>query len=202
MTAFAESFLLGLVQSLHCASMCGPLAGCARGVGAATWHLGRGAGYAAAGAGLGALGTGLGSRDLAAPGALAALVLAVGLVATALLGERILQVPALQRIARPVISGALRLPPLTRGFALGGITVLLPCGLLWLAFAAAAVSGSPLQGMLAMVGFAFGSLPLLVGAQLGLRLVPAGWRRWIPLAAAALLLWRAWNGFGGQSCCG
>ena len=202
MSAFAESFLLGLVQSLHCASMCGPLAACAQGLGATTWHVGRGLGYAVAGAGLGAVGTGLGSRELASPGAIAALVLALGLVATTLFGERILQLRAVSSLARPLISRALRLPPLARGMALGSVTVLLPCGLLWLAFAAAAVAGSALQGMLAMLGFVLGSLPLLVGAQLGLAAVPAIWRRWLPLAAAGLLLWRAWAGLGGQSCCG
>lgn len=201
MSAFAESFLLGLVQSLHCATMCGPLASCVGGSGAVTWHAGRAASYAAAGVALGSLGSGLGTTQLASPGAVAALILAAGLLVTTVFGERVLAIPGFGRIARPLLGAVMRLPLATRGLALGAVSVLLPCGLLWLALAAAAVSGGPVQGAVAMLGFVLGSLPLLVGAQLGLAAVPAPIRRLLPLVACALLVWRAWSGLWGHSCC-
>jgi sulfite exporter TauE/SafE len=202
MSLLAESLLLGLVQSLHCAGMCGPLAACSGPAGALPWHAGRALSYVAAGAVAGSIGGGLGADRLATPAAVAALVLATGLLASAAFGERVLALPILRGPARKALGVAMRLPAATRGLALGAASVLLPCGLLWLALAAAAIAGGPAAGAAAMLGFMLGSAPLLVGAQLGYASLPRGLRRALPFVASLILLWRSVQGFSSHTCCG
>jgi len=193
--------MLGLVQSLHCAGMCGPLASCSGMGGALPWQGGRALSYVAAGAFVGSLGGGLGAQHIATPGAIGALILGAGMLASAIFGERVLGLSILRRPATRVLSAALRLPASWRGLALGAASVLLPCGLLWLALAAAAVAGGAAGGALAMLGFVLGSAPLLVGAQLGWAVLPRGLRKALPFVASVILLWRAFVGFQGHTCC-
>src|SRR5262249_5366928 len=112
--------------------------------------------------------------------------------------------PLLHRLA----AWSTRQGPLQRGAALGLMTPLLPCGLLWAACAAAAIAGSAGDGALVMAAFALGGLPLLVLVQgpLGglLRRLAAPKldlvRRGAMALCAGLLLWRGVVGLHG-SCC-
>ena len=93
------------------------------------------------------------------------------------LGER------LTRIAAPLS----RDPRGLRGYGLGVALGFLPCGLLYGALAAAAGSGTALQGAAAMAGFVIGTVPGLVavgfvGAVLGQR-----WQRQLRPVATALM---------------
>jgi sulfite exporter TauE/SafE len=102
----------------------------------------------------------------------------------------------LQRIARPLFAR----PVGWRGYLLGISLGFLPCGLLYGALAAAAASGQPLAGALAMLAFAAGTIPTLLavgfaGHMAGrrfrgaaLRLMPA-----LMLANAAALSYLAWQ---------
>jgi sulfite exporter TauE/SafE len=201
MTPLFESFVFGAVNSLHCAAMCGPLALAMQGgvVGAASYHLGRTLAYGSLGVALGAAGAMLGSRELAAPTAWVAFVLAAGLVVLALLGERgALSIPGLGPLLQAQLARGRGLSPGLRCLLLGALTPLLPCGLLWSACAGAAVAGSPLAGGTVMFGFAIGSLPLLLLAQtqavrLARRFGPRTLQwlmRGTMLLAAAVLVWR------------
>ena len=204
--AFA-ALVLGATGSAHCALMCGPLA-CAAGGStsgrprrraAAAWHLGRVASYVLAGALLGAVGHGLTqhSATQALRGALP-WILAAGLVASALeLGRRVPVLPWLGRATRAVGRLAARLSPSGRGLALGAVTPLLPCGLLYGLFLAAAAAGSSRGGALLMGAFALGATPALVAVQGGSNVLQR-WpraalvlRRSVPLLAAAVIVWRA-----------
>jgi sulfite exporter TauE/SafE len=82
---------------------------------------------------------------------------------------------------------------------LGFLTVLLPCGPIWMMLGVAAVSASPLRGGLLLASFAAGTIPLYALLQSSVlrvqaRLSPV-WlfraQRVLALAAAALLVWRA-----------
>jgi uncharacterized protein len=92
---------------------------------------------------------------------------------------------------------------------MGLATPLLPCGLLWSACAGAAVAGSSLAGGTVMLGFALGSLPLLLLAQtqagrLARHFGPRTlmWvQRGSMLLAAGLLAWRGILALQGESCC-
>jgi len=194
----------GLAGSLHCALMCGPLAAAARphaapaGRPLAAWHLGRLIAYALVGAALGLAGRGIASALASRVQPVLPWVMAVGLAASAFeLGRRLPAVPALSAVARRIAGLGARLGATGRAAALGAATPLLPCGLLWGMFLAAVGAGTALGGSLVMVTFGVGSTPGLAAVQAG-----AAWsgrhprvevvlRRAIPLAAAALLVWRA-----------
>lgn len=211
MTPLFESFVFGAVNSLHCAAMCGPLALAMQGgaFGAASYHLGRTLAYGSLGVVLGAAGAMLGSRQLAAPTAWVAFVLAAGLLVLALLGERgALSIPGLGPLLQRQLARGRALSPGLRCLLLGALTPLLPCGLLWSACAGAAIAGSPLAGGTVMFGFAIGSLPLLLLAQTqAVRLARRFGPRtllWITrgtmLLAAAVLVWRGAAVLAGGSC--
>jgi hypothetical protein len=179
--------LAGLAGGVtHCAGMCGPfviaqVAGdppggghLARLAGAALlpYHLGRATGYAAlgalAGGAAGLLSSAL-SRGL--------LALPLGLAAVVMLAQagRRLPLPALLRLPLPHFrapglgpaSRLLHAPPgPARGLLLGLALSAMPCGLLYGALAGAAAAGSALAGALAMLAFAAGTAPALMGVAL------------------------------------
>ncbi len=92
-------------------------------------------------------------------------------------------------------------------FALWRFGVLLgflPCGFLWGALAVAASSGGALQGLAAMAGFAFGTMPSLIGLAWGGSLLARRWqtalrRLAVPLQGvnALFLLWVSARLFSG-----
>ena len=201
------ALVLGATGSGHCALMCGPLACAAGGTtsgqqrlrAATAWHLGRLSSYALAGALLGTVGHGLTqhSANQALRGALP-WILAAGLVASALeIGRYVPALPWLGRATRSVGRLAARLSPTGRGLALGAVTPLLPCGLLYGLFLAAGAAGSSQGGALLMAAFAIGATPALVAVQGGSGFLER-WprmarvlRRGVPLLAAAIIVWRA-----------
>lgn len=212
MTPWFESFVFGAANSVHCACMCGPLALAFQGgaKGALAYHLGRTASYGAVGVALGGLGSALGTRELGTPTAWVAFVLAAGLIVLALLGERgAIAIPGLGDTLKRAMSSTRTWSPSLRAGALGVVTPLLPCGLLWAACAGAAIAGSPLAGGGSMLGFALGSLPLLLLAQtqvgrLAQRFGPRTlfWvQRLAMLGAAGTLIWRGVVSMQGESCC-
>lgn len=191
--------------------MCGPLAvsfGGGRG-GTIAYQTARAASYSALGAVLGGTGRVFGSAEVGVPAATAAYVLAAGLVVLALVGERgAIKIPWLGQALQRVTASSRGRKPWLRAGLLGLATPLLPCGLLWSACAGAAVAGSAAAGAEVMLGFAAGSLPLLLLAQ---HHAPAIARRFSPrtlawvqkgamLFAAAVLVWRASVAQAGGCC--
>ncbi len=171
----SAAFVAGLVTSLHCAGMCGPLA-CGlmpvRGdradasTVASVYHLARLAGYGA----LGALAGGLGQAPLAwasgsalrwLPWLMVLFFVALGLrldrhlPKLAVLGRVTWKVQAWRRGRSPVAGAA----------ALGLVTPLLPCGPLYFVVALALLAGSALRGVEMMLAFGLGTVPLLWLAQ-------------------------------------
>lgn len=184
-------FLLGLAGSLaHCGPMCGPLVLAQVGgrlagaplCEAARWqagllpgyHLGRIMTYGL----LGAL-----SAALPLPLWLAPALLLLAALIMAMMGLRSLIPQAFPRAAGGGgIARLIRpLAPLLhqsggwRAVGLGGLLGFIPCGLLYAVLALAAATGKPLAGLLTMVIFGLGTLPLL--SALGVAGTLAG-RRW------------------------
>ncbi len=199
--------MVGISGSVHCLLMCGPLA-CAtlpleRGPSrrSARWAYqgARLGGYSVMGALLGGLGGGVANALSVSVQPLLPWIMAAGLIAAALeLGKRLRPVPGLSRVVGKLGSASARLTPPWRAAALGGLTPLLPCGLLYGVMAAALASGSALGGGLIAFAFALGGLPALLGAQVGAGLwrkrpawVDFTLRRVVPLAAAVILIVRA-----------
>lgn len=171
----AAAFVAGLVTSLHCAGMCGPLA-CSlmpvRGDRAdaqtvsTVYHVSRLTSYTL----LGALAGGVGRLPLTwiSHSALRWLpwVTVVFFVALALRWDR--HIPKFAFLGR----FTLRLQGWLRGrsrteaaAALGFATPLLPCGPLYFLIALATLSGSALRGVEFMLAFGLGTVPLLWLAQ-------------------------------------
>lgn len=158
-TTLAGAFLSGLLASVHCAAMCGPLAcaacrvrgGCSSQSPAVWYQTGRLLSYTVVGALAGAFGATLltlrgGPWVIWAGGALVLLCI----VLLARTGNRAFT-GRFGRQQGPLIIGLL--------------TAGLPCAALYLMFAVCAISGSPVRGAALALAFALGTVPLLYVAQ-------------------------------------
>lgn len=179
------TFLLGLVGSAHCAGMCGPLAlalpvtGNTRVsflAGRAVYNLGRIITYCGLGAVFGLIGKTF---------ALAGLQRWVSLVAgvTILLGPFVssrfsLGVPAVKAVAwtKSSLANLLQRRTLSSLLALGVLNGLLPCGLVYVACAAAAATGSTLAAIESMCAFGLGTVPMMLGVALAARPLKSAFR--------------------------
>jgi len=216
----ATAYVAGLVTSLHCAGMCGPLA-CSvvllRGsagsepgrragqqvadtqIVSSLYHLARLAGYAA----LGALAGALGRRPMIwlGGGVLPYLpwLLVVFFVAVALRWDRHLpRVPFLGNLYLRVHGWGRVRSPATAAIALGLATPLLPCGPLYMVVALAMLAGSALRGVEFMLAFGLGTVPLLWFLQINFHWIrlklPPLWiarvQTGLAFASAVIIAWR------------
>jgi sulfite exporter TauE/SafE len=216
---FSLVFGLGLVSSLHCLQMCGPIVlsysvamakcGVPRG-GMLRAHLAYNAGriltYVALGAVAGAVGSGIGMlgrlAGLAAGARIfagAAMILA-GLAMLRLFPKRALVAIEQRSFAGSLTRGMGRLLMGSRAagkFALGLVLGLLPCGLIYAALLKSVESASPVAGALTMLAFGLGTAAALLGMGVlssvaGLRL--GAWGNRVAgasiMLAGAFFLWR------------
>lgn len=206
--SYSLALFTGLLGSLHCLGMCGPLAlalpvgGLSpRGVAGArtAYTFGRIGTYAVLGAVVGWLGERI---------ALGGLARSVSIVAAGVL--LLTQLPARWFPFRPLHSASAalrqRLMPLLRqrslvGMAgLGVVNGLLPCGLLYVGLANAAASARALDGAVCMGLFGLGTLPAFGAVWAMPAVMSASLRRRVqrlmpvvPFLIAALLLLRGLN---------
>lgn len=208
------AFVAGLVTSVHCLGMCGPLAcsfcmksgngqpAAARALSIGAYHGGRVTSYMLAGLLAGALGSAVawiftGTIGHLLPWAMVALFLAIGFGL-----ERKLHPPKWTSRFFPRLAG-MGQPVSTRRpwapLALGLATVLLPCGPLYMVLAVAVLSGSAAMGAKFMAAFALGTIPLIAIMQTSVA-AAGGWlspgvlrvlQRGIAFACAAVIVWRA-----------
>ncbi|MBA3848973.1 MAG: sulfite exporter TauE/SafE family protein [Opitutus sp.] len=202
------AFLAGLVTSLHCAGMCGPLA-CAVMPSArdradaqtvsTVYHVSRLASYGL----LGALAGGVGYLPLSwinqdALRYLPWLLVLFFLAVAVRFDQRLPRLPLLGR-AYGAVAGRVRGgSKLAAATALGAATPLLPCGPLYFLVSLALLSGSAARGAETLLAFGLGTVPLLWLAQtnfhwLRARLGPLRLSRLqtaLALAIAAILAWR------------
>jgi sulfite exporter TauE/SafE len=224
---FLIAFLLGLVGSVHCAGMCGPLAVALPSTGTrfpgfiagrAAYNLGRIITYCVLGLIFGLLGHTL---VLAGIQRWTSIGLGIALLA-GLLGSRKLG------LSQPVVGFVNRLKDHMRGLIsrrslmtvsiLGLLNGLLPCGLVYVACAGAANTGGIVSGAKYMTAFGVGTIPMMLAIGLSGKLIP--WslrlqlRKAIPVSVfllACLLILRGMSlgipyvspdlSAGGASCC-
>ncbi|MDR9373704.1 MAG: sulfite exporter TauE/SafE family protein [Schleiferiaceae bacterium] len=178
------AFTFGLVSSLHCLAMCGPLQAVVMGSwlqgGAVgqwlSYHLGRLLAYAGIGGLAALLGRAIGVAHWQADFALiAGITLLVGYLVLRLLRWDRQLYALLLPFFHQLRSG---LDPLPRGLRFAGwgfLNGLLPCGMVYAAALTAMGAAGPLSGAAQMLAFGAGTLPLLfafnlLGQQLLLRL--------------------------------
>ena len=169
------AFVAGLITSLHCAGMCGPLA-CSlmpvRGdrsdvqTVSTVYHVSRLAGYAL----LGALAGGIGRAPLTWVSQSVfrwiPWVFVLFFIALALRWDRHLpKIFALTRFTWKLQSWLRGRSRVQAAAAMGFATPLLPCGPLYFLVALALLSGTALRGVEFMLAFGLGTVPLLWLAQ-------------------------------------
>lgn len=207
-TGPVSALLAGLVTSLHCAGMCGPLA-CSlmparrdeadpHAV-ATVYHVTRLAGYTV----LGALVGGIGRVPLSFIGEsvmryLPWLLVLFFIAVAVRFDQRLPKLPLLGRAYGAVASRLRGGSRLRAAALLGFATPLLPCGPLYFLLSLALLSGSALKGAETLLAFGLGTVPLLWIAQanyhlIRVRLGPVWLSRIqtaLALAVAVVLVWR------------
>ncbi len=165
------ALLIGFAGSLHCAGMCGPLvlalpslpgrAG-AQFTGKLAYNVGRISTYAVLGLLFGLFGQMLGLAgfqrwvSLAAGAAILLSLLALPLrSATNLIAQPV-------NILKQALGRLLKARSLPAQFGFGALNGLLPCGLVYVAAAAAAATGEALGGLQYMTLFGLGTLPMML----------------------------------------
>ncbi len=209
---FWTAFTIGILGSLHCVGMCGPIALAVPAKGRTLWttaanatvyHGSRVLGYASIGLLLGLLGQGL---FLAGFQKNVALVLGASFVIVAilsLLGMGSRRLPVFGPLHDWVQHSMSRLLQRQRPASLVGLGFLnafLPCGLVYMALAGAVTQTQVGHGALYMALFGLGTLPLMLAISMGGHLVNLRFRRYfrrvLPIFMAALgilLLFRGLN---------
>ena len=211
----AGAFLAGLVTSLHCVGMCGPLA-CAWAVGESknfhrgviAYHGARLTAYAVLGLAAGALGLLPLQWFRHGAGLVLPWMLVVLFTAVALGLDRWLPKPLfLSRPMAKVRQRIMGLSPLARAGLLGAATPLLPCGPLYLMVALAMANGSALRGAEFAFAFGLGTLPLLWLAQTQMHLLNVRFgaatsrniQRTLAFGAAMVMAWRLHGAMSGAA---
>ena len=206
----AALFALGLVGSVtHCIGMCGPfvlgqVANRLDGAGEASefarlkaaallpYHFGRLTTYAA----LGAVAGGLSQAVVSLTGFKEFLAAMLAIGALTMLGAALGHFSFGFGISAPArLLGRLRplfaRPSGLRGYGLGLVLGLLPCGMVYGALTIAAAGGGPAEGALGMAAFAAGTMPALMAAGFAGALAARRWKTMLRYVAGPLLLLNA-----------
>ncbi len=172
---YALAFTFGLISSLHCLGMCGPLQAVVMG----SWlkskrrgnwfiyHSGRLSTYMALALIATLLGASMGIPDMQGSFTIiAGLILILGYFGLKVLSwdRKILAV--FQPLLRQVQSKAQGKSAGTWYFVSGALNGLLPCGMVYAALVPAMALSNPAEGALYMLLFGAGTLPLLLGFNL------------------------------------
>lgn len=189
---FYTAFLMGLLGSLHCVGMCGPIAlalpQCQASHGALLlsrllYNLGRIATYTVLGLVVGLLGKGLVLAGLQQGVSIGlGLLILLAMFAPRALTYRLERIGPMSRLLAflkrsfgALFRGRGRLTFVWIGLLNG----LLPCGLVYLALAGAIATGEIAGGMLYMALFGLGTLPMLLGLSFLGNFIRPSLRAWL-----------------------
>jgi sulfite exporter TauE/SafE len=182
---FGIAIALGLLGSLHCAAMCGPLmlalpvpaGGAARFVaGRVVYQLGRVATYCLLGVVAGLVGQ---SIFLAGLQRWLSIALGVAILLCFFVSKKIsVSAPVMRLVARlkSAMSAQLRQRTFRSLALLGLLNGLLPCGLVYVALAGAVASGNLRDGIFYMLLFGLGTVPTMLGISFSGKLFPLALR--------------------------
>ena len=183
---FTLAIFLGLLGSLHCAAMCGPLmlalpvtAGQPARffLGRMIYQLGRVTTY-----GLLGLVAGLIGKSIFLAGCQRWLSIALGIVILVgfFVSKKVaVSAPVVRLVAmlKTAMSAQLQRRNFRSLGLLGMLNGLLPCGLVYVALAGAVARGSLGQALVFMLLFGLGTLPMLLAISLSGKLFPVAWRQ-------------------------
>jgi uncharacterized protein len=185
-----SAFLLGILGSLHCIGMCGPIAlalprsepsALAAAGSALLYNAGRIMTYMLLGLIIGAFGRGL---FLAGVQAWFSVLIGISLLLVALLSlniesyfKRFRLVAMLHNWVSRSMATMLHREGWQTTLGIGVLNGLLPCGLVYVAIAGAVLSDTWLQSALYMGAFGAGTLPLMLGTALAGQFISLNWRQ-------------------------
>ena len=183
---FGLAFALGILGSLHCAAMCGPLqlalpvpigGGAGRFIGGRIlYQLGRVTTYCLLGVLAGLVGK---SILLAGLQRWLSIALGVAVLAGYFISKKIaLSAPAVRFVMwlKAAMSAQLQKRNLSSLALLGMLNGLLPCGLVYVALAGAAVCSAVWSAIAYMAAFGFGTLPMMLALSLSGKVFPPALR--------------------------
>jgi sulfite exporter TauE/SafE len=193
-----SGFLVGIMGSVHCAGMCGPIALALPMGGKAGWHLlggrltyngGRIVTYALLGFLVGAIGRGiavLGYQQTLSI-VLGALLIGTSIAPSAIRSvlPRVPGADAFQRRVSGTLSSLFRRRSVAALFLVGVLNGFLPCGFVVAALAGAATTGSEAGGAMFMAGFGAGTVPIMLALSMAGYTLPGPFRARL----VALLPW-------------
>lgn len=207
------ALLFGLLSSLHCVGMCGPIAlmlpvGNAKGIAKysriALYHLGRLIAYASIGLLFGLVGRGL---FLAGVQQRLSIVIGVAMILVSLISEKSLGKYAISKpifrllsTLKSALGEQFKSRSLHSFFTIGFLNGFLPCGMVYVALFGAIAMQTAASGSLYMLVFGLGTLPLMssvsvLSNRLSLR-TRNTIQRYIPFFAIALGLLFIMRGLG------
>lgn len=174
----------GVITSLHCVGMCGPLAcaACSRGGGQGSvgatlvYHGTRVLSYMLVGVAAGLVGRRLSDALLGGATGWMTWLFVIFFVAVVIGLDKRIRVPVPKGTMAWLGATSARCGAHGRAGVLGFFTPLLPCAPLYLVVVAAALSGSAWSGAAIMMAFALGTVPLLLVLQSQLFRLAANWR--------------------------
>ena len=195
------AFLVGLVGSLHCIGMCGPIAialpvpdssNLSFFTGRILYNLGRVVTYSFLGAALGLVGSKI---ALAGAQQIVSIVLGVVIIIAVLLPQNFknyfAQHPIIQKLAQPLKSniGVLfKKGTFSAMFLIGILNGFLPCGLVYVALAGAISSSDVISGATIMILFGLGTVPTMFAASVFGKFINVGIRTKIRKAVPVLAI--------------
>jgi len=193
--------MLGLVGSLHCVGMCGPIAMALPYQSSYRWQVagkmmlyqsGRILTYTLLGTVLGLFGMGM---LVAGIQTYVSVILGVLLVLVALFSwnmeAQLLRLPVMQRLNRWVkqqLGQLLRKSGARSLFLVGMLNGLLPCGLVYMAIIGALTTHNVAEGAVYMASFGLGTLPLMLATSVAGQFIGISWRNRVRKLAPAVLL--------------
>lgn len=196
-----SAFTIGLIGSLHCVGMCGPIALALPYQGGYRWaatgrlllyHTGRISTYALLGLLIGFFGQGL---MLAGMQMYVSLFLGILLLLVALFSinveSRLLRIPIMRQFQNGVRQKmGILLRSRHRGalFGLGMLNGLLPCGLVYMAVVGAVATGNIWQGSAYMALFGAGTIPLMLVTSVAGQFIDIKWRNRLRRLAPVFLI--------------
>ena len=195
----STALVMGLAGSLHCAGMCGPLMlalpfgngskkAAFRGM---VYHLGRLLTYGAMGAILGSLGYGISIAGWQQSLSLITGILILVMAIFPFIGKKISPTTAIAKWSGSLKqrwAQVLGKKSNASWLILGMLNGLLPCGLVYLALAGALTAHSTIDGVLFMLVFGLGTVPMLAAIVLAKSQLGKLGRNWIPQTLSVLTI--------------
>lgn len=208
---FWTAFTMGLVGSLHCVGMCGPIALALPYQNGNRWqaawnvllyNLGRISTYTLLGTVIGFLGEGLFLTGLQS---YFSIIIGVFLLLATLFSinieRQLLSIPALEKLnnwVKITLSTLLKQKSRSTLLLLGVMNGLLPCGLVYMAIVGAVTMPTVENSAFYMAFFGLGTLPLMLSTAVAGQFVSLQWRsrarKLIPVFLAAFALFFIWRG--------